>query len=112
MLYRLRVNDFILKLSSFFINIGHPYTFVIFRGVHITEFLVTFFFPFYFILRGITLVDEVHDFVDVLIGEVFFAKAGVISERQMVRGEQTAQNAATFQPVPQVFKKPPDAGPK
>ena len=56
------------------------YTFVIFRGVHITEFLVTFFFPFYFILRGITLVDEVHDFVDVIVGEVFFAKAGVISE--------------------------------
>jgi hypothetical protein len=26
-------------------------------------------------------VDEVHDFVDVLVGEVFFAKAGVISER-------------------------------
>ena len=68
MLYRLRVNDFILKLSSFFINIGHPYTFVIFRGVHITEFLVTFFFPFYFILRGITLVDEVHEFVEKIMG--------------------------------------------
>ena len=81
MLYRIRVNDFILKLSPFFINIGHPYTFVIFRGVHITEFLVTFFFSFYLIFGGIALVDEVHDFVDVLVGEVFFAKAGVISER-------------------------------
>ena len=81
MLYRLRVNDFILRLSLFFINIGHPYTFVIFRGVHITEFLVTFFFPFYLIFWGIAIVDEVHDFVDVLVGEVFFAKAGVSSER-------------------------------
>ena len=39
-----------------------------------------FFLSFYLIFRGITLVDEVHDFVDVLVGEVFFAKAGVISE--------------------------------
>ena len=39
-----------------------------------------FFLSSYLIFGGITLVDEVHDFVDVLVGEVFFAKAGVISE--------------------------------
>jgi hypothetical protein len=40
-----------------------------------------FFLSSYLIFGGITLVDEVHDFVDVLVGEAFFAKAGVISER-------------------------------
>ena len=29
----------------------------------------------------LSIVDEVHDFVDVLVGDVFFAKAGVNSER-------------------------------
>ena len=57
-------------------------------------------------------MDEVHDFVDVLVGEVFFAKAGVISERQMVRGEQTADDAATLQPVPCILEEPADAGPE
>ena len=36
---------------------------------------------FYLVLRGIAVVDDVHDFVDFLVGEVFFAKAGAMGKQ-------------------------------
>ena len=65
-----------------------------------------------FVLRGIAFVDDVHDFVDVLFGEVIAVKGRVVGERGIAGGEETAQAATGLQPVPQVLEGPADAGPE
>jgi len=72
----------------------------------------TFFFPFYLIFRGIAFVDDVHDFVDVLVGEVFVLNEWAVDERAVARVGQSADDAATFQPMPCVLEEPAEAGPE
>ena len=55
----------------------------------------------YFILRRIALVDDVHDFVDFLVAEVFLAEAGAWDERD-----------SFLEPLQQVFEGPADACPQ
>ena len=58
-----------------------------------------FFFSLYLIFRGIAFVDEVHDFADVLVGEIFVLNEWAVDERAVARAGQPADDAATLQPV-------------
>ncbi len=71
-----------------------------------------FFLSSYLIFGGITLVDEVHDFVDFLVGEVFVPNEWAVDERAVARVGQSADDAATLQPVPCVLEELADAGPE
>ena len=57
-------------------------------------------------------MDDVHDFVDVLVGEVFFLNEWTVDKRAVARVGQSADDAATFQPMPNVLEEPADAGPE
>ena len=65
-----------------------------------------------FVLRRIAFVNDVHDFVDVLFGEVIAVKGRVVDEKGIAGVEETAQAATGLQPVPQVFEGPADACPQ
>ena len=62
---------------------------------------VYFFIILYFILRRIVLVDDVHDFVDFIIAEVFLAEAGAWDDR-----------GSFLEPLQQVLEEPADACPQ
>lgn len=74
--------------------------------------LTAFFFSLYIILWRIALVDEVYDFVDVLVGEIFVLNEWAVDERAVARVGQSADDAATLQPVPCVLEEPAEAGPE
>lgn len=44
-------------------------------------------------------MDEVHDFADVLVGEIFVLNEWAVDERAVARAGQPADDAATLQPV-------------
>ena len=57
-------------------------------------------------------MDEVHDFVDVLVGEVFVLNEWTVDERAVARVGQSADDAVTFQPVPNILEEPAKASPE
>ena len=57
-------------------------------------------------------MDEVHDFVDVLVGEVFVLNEWTVDERAVAMVGQSADDAATFQPVPNILEETAKASPE